>query len=80
MCSFGGGGGPSAAEIAAQTAAQNARAASAQGVMQNVAPAVAAQVANMRRVRRYGIDNTVTGAGVEASSGLGVGVKRSLGM
>ena len=92
MCSFGGGGGPSEAELAAQRAAeqaaeqarisaQNTLAASAQGAAQNVAQS--AVIANNQRIRRhFGIDNTMTGAGAEAAtnSGLGVGVKSSLGL
>lgn len=74
MCSSGGPSGPSAAEIAAQ----NARAASAQSAgAQNVTQA--AVMMNKQRIRRnYGVDGTMTGAG--STSGLGVGTKSSLGM
>jgi len=87
MCAFGGGGssGPSEAELARQRAenearisAQNTAAASAQGAAAQNVTAQAAKVANMGRIRRYGIDSTVTGAGAPGS-GFGVGTKESLG-
>lgn len=76
MCSSGGPSGPSAAEIAAQrTKATSAQGAGASNVTQ------AAVMMNNQRLRRHlSVKETMTGAGVNGGSGLGIGSKTGLGM